>query len=240
MEFQQSTRKLTLVGATFFSIGVCILMVLRQNQASFEMASQEWSEPDDHWERLSDPAYLLQFVADHEKSKLSSVHELDDDLFSPLNCDNYDDDSVYPNSYCATGDLKECKIVASHKNYAHYCMSACNISDLTWAVPCGFEAIRHMRSVCNDTFQPYYPVGSSNNPSNDASYQDITIDGVEYWPCNVHAFCYSCVDDGKVNDYCKAVVNKYKSLYAAGDFFGELGDWCEMKNYSIPIDPPVR
>merc|ERR1712070_1072099 len=98
---------------------------------------------------------------------------------------------------------------------------------LTWAIPCGWEAIRHMRNVCNDTFAPYFPVGSSNNPSSDAPYQDITINGVEYWPCNVHAFCYSCVDNGKVNDYCKAVVAKYKTLYAAGDFFGELGHWCE-------------
>lgn len=50
-----------------------------------------------------------------------------------------------------------------------------------------------------------------------------------YWPCNVHAFCYACVnDDNTVNDYCKAAVIRASTLYAPAAFFKNLESyWCD-------------
>ena len=51
----------------------------------------------------------------------------------------------------------------------------------------------------------------------------------QYWACNIHAFCYTCVDDtDTVDDYCKATVLHEKSLYAPSAVFDDLDDyWCE-------------
>ena len=45
---------------------------------------------------------------------------------------------------------------------------------------------------------------------------NATMDSGTWDDCNSHAFCYSSVsDEGELNEYSRAVVAKYDTLYAA-------------------------
>ena len=83
-----------------------------------------------------------------------------------------------------------------------------------------------MRNWCGDTFTPYLPIAQSKNlaPSRENGKQAAPLQFNGSWPgnsagtwdaCNVHAFCYTCAnDDGSLNAYCEAVLQKYSQHVA--------------------------
>lgn len=86
-------------------------------------------------------------------------------------------------------------------------------------------AHHHRAQYCDDTFEPYLPTAQSKNlePSHTTtSAANLQLNGS--WPsnpsgewdaCNVHAFCYVCEnDDGSLNKYCEAVLQKYSQKNA--------------------------
>lgn len=199
------------------------------------------------WEELSDSGTLLRYLAhqhfiklnnnpgmDHNETKdafNATSGELDDDLFYPLDCDSYDDDTQYPNALCIDGDNETCHhSVYGNEYYNKSCHSACSEG---WGVPCGWEAVRHMRRVCNGTFAARIPSSSKNNAPAAVKMENLFIPSMEthFWACNVHAFCYSCVKEDKtVDDYCKAAVIRYNSLYAVVGTMNNMDDyWCDER-----------
>jgi hypothetical protein len=96
----------------------------------------------------------------------------------------------------------------------------------SWLVVCAWEAIADMRSWCGDAFTPYLPIAQSKNlaPSRENGKQAAPLQFNGSWPgnsagawdaCNVHAFCYTCAnDDGSLNAYCEAVLQKYSQHVA--------------------------
>lgn len=197
------------------------------------------------WDDLSDSGTLLRYLAHQQFIKLdnnpgmshnqtgtvpnATEGELDDDLFYPLDCDFYDDDSQYPNALCTDGDNQTChKSVYTHAVYNESCHAACSAG---WGVPCGWEAVRHMRRVCNGTFTATFPGSSKNNNPSGVKMENAFIASMEehFWACNVHAFCSVCVNDEKiVDDYCKAAVIRYNSLYAVVGTMNNMESyWCD-------------
>lgn len=200
------------------------------------------------WKDFSDPSYLLEYAVKHDRFR--SMEKLDtngskpfegpgmewlnndtllDDLFYPLNCDEFDDDSVYPTVNCTIGDKLMCtEHVEVVDAFNRSCRSAC-VGDVTWGVPCGWEAMSELTTTCAGNFSPIFPSDSKNNAPK-SQYQKAYVKATETWydPCNVHAFCYSCVEGGRVKDSCKAVITKYKTLYALSEFFTNLDSyWCD-------------
>lgn len=180
------------------------------------------------WTRLDDPDQLLEYAAQfHPKDAGTWV--LDDENFYPLSCSKYDDDTVYPNELCLAGDNQTCNSMPD--NYYSVCSEACSEG---WGVPCGWEAIADLPEVCTGDFSSSFPESSKNigkHPLNDATFGAVTIEstGEQVWACNVHAFCYSCVDtDNTVNDYCKAAVIRTQTLFAPSAVFKYMDDyWCD-------------
>jgi len=213
-------------------MGMAVLGAAGVVYSSSTAAEAETTAEVDLWTRLSDPAELLQYVAQYEIEKLGDEYTLDDDNFWPLSCADYDDDTVYPTSLCISGDNETCHDSSvMTEAYEDACSTACKEG---WGVPCGWEAVKSLPSLCNGTFDAYFPSTSNNHlPSNVTDAGEITINstGVTYWACNAHAFCYSCVDDNNVvNDFCKAAVIRTKSLYGASAVFKYLDSyWCDAE-----------
>lgn len=183
------------------------------------------------WEQLSEPEAAIRFVAEHHReSSPDSENILTDDLFYPMSCSEYDDDTLYPNDLCIAGDNATChESVFSNPHYSHACASAC---DDGWGVPCGWQAVRQLPNTCHDMFEPIMPTDSKNEPPAEAYLHQLTVESTNrtYWACNVHAFCYWCVEDKNVNNFCKAAVMRTKSLYAPAAVFKYMDDyWCDDK-----------
>lgn len=183
------------------------------------------------WEHFNDPDAVIRYVAEHQAEVDPNTEQvLTDDLFYPMSCSEYDDDSLYPNDYCIAGDNATChKSVIGNAHYYHACSSACEEG---WGVPCGWQAVRQLPNTCHDKFEPVMPTESKNEPPVEAYLQQLTIEANNrtYWACNVHAFCYWCVEDGNVNNFCKAAVLRTKSLYAPAAVFKYMDDyWCDDK-----------
>lgn len=179
----------------------------------------------DLWNELSDPSKLLEYVA-HE---MSADIVMDDDLFYPLTCTLYDDDTVFPNDVCESGDNATCHSDSMTTAYMETCGHACEDG---WGVPCGWEAVASLPQVCDESFKTSFPNKSTNALPDHMQMKTLTVNstGKSFWACNVHAFCYSCVSDtGLVNDFCKAAVIRTKSLYAPAAVFEYLTSyWCDV------------
>jgi len=186
------------------------------------------------WERLDEPDELLKYAAQFEP-KNGGTYILDDDNFYPLSCAKYDDDTVYPNALCLAGDNHTCQSMPD--NYGGIdgvCSEACSEG---WGVPCGWEAIADLPAICDGSFEATFPGKSTNrgkhpkNPDSGFWGNELVINSTkeEVWACNVHAFCYSCVDESNVvNDYCKAAVIRTQTLFAPSAVFKYLDSyWCD-------------
>merc|ERR1719231_980489 len=214
-------------------VGVCALVVLGAAGVVLYKSKQEpVSEEMELWDKLSDADELLRYVVSTAYTGYDA-NTMDDDNFWPLSCAEYDDDTVYPNALCLSGDNATChdsSVMTEH--YVETCNTACGEG---WGVPCGWQAIAQLPELCDGTFEATFPAGSNNlDPKMDDEvllYNAVTINSTKetYWACNVHAFCYACVDDDNiVNDYCKAVVIRTKSLYGASAAFKYMDSyWCE-------------
>lgn len=241
------------------SSGAAMLDAIRGNSASIGQAVDLSAYPDyesmsqaELWKHMDDPANVFQFVDYHQKLKnaeaaaaggpsLASVDDdadLDDSYVSGLNCNLYDDDNEYPSPQCIKGDALTCSTAVAESYYYNLtCYSACHDDGGGWGVPCGWEAMKNMPDMCDDretgpnNFIPEFPGTSKNNAPDMVRQQNYYVEDVGkwYWACNIHAFCYTCVDDtDTVDDYCKATVLHEKSLYAPSAVFDDLDDyWCE-------------
>lgn len=198
--------------------------------AVFHFSTKQPEVPEQTlWERLSDADELLAYAASYA---VEDPNTLDDDNFWPLSCDDYDDDSVYPNDLCISGDNSTCHDSSvMTANYVLACEEACKEG---WGVPCGWEAVSELPALCSGRFNATAPSVSNNlapSPYDAPNTNTLTINstGETYWACNVHAFCYACVDaDSIVNDFCKAAVIRTKSLYGASAVFKYMDSyWCE-------------
>jgi len=182
------------------------------------------------WDRMSDPEELLAYVRmNAPEGAFDDDLTLDDDNFYPMSCAKYDDDTVYPNAVCISGDNSTCHDSSvMSEAYLDACSTACSEG---WGVPCGWEAVSDLPSVCNGTFEATFPEDSNNIAPMNVTEVELTINSTQdsYWACNVHAFCFSCVDsDNTVNDFCKAAIIRTKSLYGASAVFKYLDSyWCE-------------
>lgn len=192
-----------------------------------------------------------------------SKHADFDSLYG-LQCDKFDDDGIYPSDGCNKGDTYTCiKEIAQSANYWDACGTYCDTSmmakmeelnddeDLleaassnypnsSWAVVCGWEAVRSMPAYCNGTFTASMPAGSNNfepsyervgaSGSTGPSYE--AIDGQNYTMCNVHGFCSGCLESDQVtvNKHCQAMTTYYgtKSIYRLSTFFDNAQNfWCQ-------------
>jgi len=183
------------------------------------------------WDRMSQPEELLEWVWMNSapKGDYDDALTLQDDNFYPMSCAKYDDDTVYPNARCISGDNSTCHDSSvMTEAYLTTCATAC---DEGWGVPCGWEAVADLPSLCDGTFNATFPTESNNFLPSNVTEMELIINSTQdsYWACNVHAFCYSCVDsDGLVNDFCKAAIIRTKSLYGASAVFKYLDSyWCE-------------
>merc|ERR1711998_539647 len=86
--------------------------------------------------------------------------------------------------------------------------------------------------------------GASKNIAPDqVKMQNLFVPGNErwYWACNVHAFCYECVDESNtVDENCKAAVIRSKSMYAPAAVFKDLDTyWCNQTLFDSSEDGTV-
>jgi len=93
---------------------------------------------------------------------------------------------------------------------------------MSWYVPCVWQGITNLRSVCASEFTPTVPTEASNNLGEKVSHANESIiyfnetnHGMADWDaCNVHAFCYMCTEgDGTMNNYCGAILATYDSQH---------------------------
>eukprot|EP00622_Pseudochattonella_farcimen_P006005 FR741735.1.p1 GENE.FR741735.1~~FR741735.1.p1 ORF type:complete len:252 (+),score=12.76 FR741735.1:77-757(+) len=173
----------------------------------------------------------------------------DVDTGTQLSCDVWDDDSVYPTGKCSTGDMTQCKSLTEYSQFGTLCESACSTTNMTWGVPCAWEVISKLDQACDtiynnaSNFTQFMPNASKN--LGDSYYSEYkynvasgggdyvpyafnaSIDSTNWDDCNVHGFCYSCVDDdAETNDYCKAVISRYDTIYSASALFTNFEYWC--------------
>ena len=124
-----------------------------------------------------------------------------------------------------------------------------------------WDTIAHMDEYCSSSgynvSSDYLSKGSRNqgdskqyfnlNMTKNFDIDSGTTKESSFTGCNLHAFCYACVEeDGGVNDYCAAYVEHYNSLDISGwyHFFQEEHNyWCEDdiigdidNNQTLPCD----
>jgi len=150
---------------------------------------------------------------------------------------------------CVEGDAYTCERFASNSSAIYpYCKSTCdheldheikealeegytsktwtdvvNVSNtMSWYVPCVWEGITNLRSVCANEFTPSVPSSSSDNLGETVKHANESIlyfnkthaDVADWDACNVHAFCYMCTEsDGTMNNYCGAILATYDSKH---------------------------
>ena len=183
-----------------------------------------------------------------------------------FSCEYNDDDWTYMDHAYCSGDAKVCDeysdLLTTDDEWkgsrgAYEAMSQCGKAcdgNMTWFVPCMWDTIANMDSYCGDGYNvsdDFMSKGSRNQGPN-RTYFSLNMSKstnvhTVFTGCNLHAFCYSCVeDDGSVNPYCKAYVEHYNSLDVAGwyHFFQqEHNYWCTekvlksiKKNWTLPCD----
>merc|ERR1719453_1713207 len=99
--------------------------------------------------------------------------------------------------------------------------------------------MKHLSDVCDDretgpnNFVAEFPGASKNQDPSNINMKNLFVptsdhtSGRWYWACNVHAFCYECVDEtNTVDDYCKATVIRTKSMYAPSGVFKDPDTYC--------------
>jgi hypothetical protein len=105
--------------------------------------------------------------------------------------------------------------------------SAVNVS---YGLPCSWEAIAALDTTCTGRFNASFPVSKDIAPSTDSPTLLTWIDDVQVgWDqCAVHGYCASCIDEsGEVNSYCAAVLNFYSSATASVSALNDLEYWCD-------------
>jgi len=172
-----------------------------------------------------------------------------------LTCDEFDDDTIYPNDGCNFGDSAVCENeVYNSEHYYHFCGAACVEEEMkmradnvrpsslyvnaSWAVVCGWEAVVSLPDVCQNNFTSYIPSSSENKAprysSKDEAPASEFVTNTSVDACNLHAFCVACEfsdheEESTYNKYCKAMTGYYGSgsLYMLTNFFNHLDKfWC--------------
>merc|ERR1711998_432289 len=117
-----------------------------------------------------------------------------------------------------------------------------NYENASWAVVCGWEAVKNLPSLCNGSFTPDLDSTAAQAQNIKPRAYDTqsrlhtqNVSGNTYHGCNLHAFCLSCEmtdeDTGEqtYNKYCQAMTDYYGegALYELKTFFNHLNRfWC--------------
>merc|ERR1711988_1249014 len=157
-------------------------------------------------------------VTDKPTTYYELESEYDDDALYRLRCDEFDDDGVYPSHFCNYGDTKTCmKHVEGSETYSEFCGDTCSEYDMdlydsedyntkdysgsSWAVVCGWEAVKHMNETCEGSFVPDISEARAADAGANYSYStapdDQEVDGEKMDACNLHAFCSVCSYDAE-------------------------------------------
>ena len=186
-------------------------------------------------------------------ARLDSSYSTDDDAldyFLEYGC-GYDDDDAYflSDTGCISGDAWTCENRLYSNDAADddgpvpyftngsLCYDSCSTSlERTWGVPCAWQLIADMPSMCAGTAKPNVTRLLDNRdlaPSESPVYfkQGYGSEGKTQtqYDCNLHAFCSACsYANGTVNKYCAATVKYYNSFEMTGRVMIHADEfWCD-------------